>query len=327
MSTAAHGNLVPLPAAEPQRLEVVRRHRDEHGPAAALDALVGLAARVCGAQSAEINLVDEDRIWFCATRGMGTPGAAVARELTFCTWTVLDPDRPLVVPDASADARFADNPFVVDGTIGSYAGFPLLDEGHAIGTMCVHDPAARQLDAQQLDALSVLAAAAQAHLTLRRDVERLTALSRTDSLTGAANRRAIDEVLEREIAQAGRRGAALSILVLDLDHFKAFNDDRGHQAGDLLLQAAARAWRSVLRVGDLLGRWGGEEFCVVLPDCPVDRAVQVAQRLRGLVPDAQTCSVGVASWRTGEAAASLFARADGAVYAAKRAGRDRVALA
>lgn len=319
---------VPLPDSETHRLEAVRHSgiRDT-APEAVLDGLVELAARICGTSSAEINLVDADDLWFCAARGMGTPGATVARELTFCTWTVLDRDRPLLVADAADDPRFSQNPFVVDGTIRSYAGYPLLAEGEAIGTLCVHDPAPRALDADQLHALSVLAAAAQAQLALRRHVDELGALVRTDALTGAANRRAIDETLERELAQADRRAAPLSFLLLDLDHFKAYNDAHGHQAGDLLLQRAARAWRGALRAGDLLGRWGGEEFCVVLPDCTPERAHDVAERLRELVPDDVSCSIGIAGSAPGETATQLVARADAALYSAKGAGRDRVVAA
>jgi diguanylate cyclase (GGDEF)-like protein len=296
-------------------------------PEAALDGLVRLAARICAASSAEINLVGAEHLWFCAARGLGTPGAAVERQLTFCTWTIQDPDRPLLVSDARTDERFADNPFVTDGTIGSYAGFPLIAEGHAIGTMCVHDPAPRSLDRDQLDGLAVLATAAQTQLGLRRHVEELSALARTDALTGAANRRATDEALERELRRAERSGAPVTCLMLDMDAFKAYNDTYGHPAGDLLLQRTTAAWRTELRGGDLLGRWGGEEFCMLLADCPPAQAAAVADRMRAIVPGGQTCSVGLACWNGAESAGDLVARADGALYEAKRAGRDRTVTA
>ncbi len=296
-------------------------------PEAALDGLVRLAARICAAASAEINLVGAEQLWFCAARGLGTPGETVERGLTFCTWTVQDPDRPLLVADARLDERFATNPFVTDGTIRSYAGFPLVAEGHAIGTLCVHDPEPLDLTREQLDGLAVLATAAQTQLALGRYVDELSALARTDALTGAANRRATDETLARELERSRRSGAAVALLMLDMDRFKAFNDAFGHPAGDLLLQRTAAAWRTQLRAGDLLGRWGGEEFCVVLADCPPGAAGAVAERLRVAVPDGQTCSIGVAVWDGLEDAAGLLGRADAALYAAKRAGRDRVVTA
>ncbi|MCW3041285.1 MAG: histidine kinase [Solirubrobacterales bacterium] len=296
-------------------------------PEAALDGLVRLAARVCSAASAEINLVGAEQLWFRAAQGLGTPGVAVPRELTFCTWTVLDPDRPLLVDDALEDERFKANPFVADGTIRSYAGFPLISEGHAIGTMCVHDPAPKTLSPDQLDALSVLATAAQTQVGLRRHVEALSAMARTDALTGAANRRAIDEALDRELSRSARSGTPMALVMLDMDRFKSFNDEFGHPAGDLLLQRTAAAWKRELRAGDLLGRWGGEEFCVLLADCRPEAAAAVAERVRAAVPDGRSCSAGVASWNGHESIAELVLRTDRALYEAKHAGRDRTVLA
>lgn len=318
----------PLPADETARLEALRRCGLRAGELdATLDGLTQIAARVCGVSSAEINLVDADHVRFVAAQGMGTAGGTVPREDTFCTWTVLDRDRPLLVPDAAHDERFEDNPFVRDGIIGGYAGFPLLADGRAIGTMCVHDPAPFTLDAAQLDALAVLARAAQAHMTLRRHAGELAEQARTDPLTGCANRRAIDEALAREIARAERAGDDVAVLLLDLDHFKAYNDEHGHIAGDRLLQRATAAWRAQLRASDLLGRWGGEEFVVLLPDCAPGRAAQVAGRLLGAVPFGQTCSAGVAAWRAGQSSTDVVCRADAALYDAKRRGRARAVVA
>ncbi len=296
-------------------------------PDAALDGLVRLAKKLCGTDSAEINLVGADELRFVAACGLGTPGQPVPRELTFCTWTILDPDRPMIVPDARADARFAQNPFVLDGTIGTYAGVPLIFDGQAIGTMCVHDPTPNRMDADKLDTLRVLATAAQSQIALRRHVDELSALARTDALTGAANRRAMDEALERELHRVGRSGGALAIAMLDMDRFKVFNDTFGHPSGDLLLQRTATAWRGQLRACDVLARWGGEEFCVLLADCRADGAVSSADRLRSVVPGDQTCSVGVATWDGEEDVDGLVGRADVALYEAKAAGRDRTVLA
>jgi diguanylate cyclase (GGDEF)-like protein len=114
--------------------------------------------------------------------------------------------------------------------------------------------------------------------------------------------------------------------MLDLDHFKAYNDQLGHGAGDLLLQRTARAWRHELRTSDLLARWGGEEFVAVLPDCSLAEAAVVAERLRAAVPGGATCSAGVACRAPVEPRDGLLRRADRALYAAKGEGRDRVAV-
>ena len=147
----------------------------------------------------------------------------------------------------------------------------------------------------------------------------------TDALTGAGNRRAWDRWLE--LAATGRRREPLAVGVLDLDHFKEFNDERGHGAGDALLAACADAWRAELRPGDQLARIGGEEFAVLLPATDLDGAAAVVRRLARATPGGPTCSGGVAEWDGLERPEALMDRADGALYAAKRGGRNRVEAA
>ena len=115
--------------------------------------------------------------------------------------------------------------------------------------------------------------------------------------------------------------------MLDLDHFKAFNDEHGHLAGDELLKESAITWQAVLRDGDFIARYGGEEFSVLLPNCSMGDAVQAVERLRVAAPMGQTCSAGVACWDQTESASELLRRADGALYGAKRAGRDQLLTA
>jgi diguanylate cyclase (GGDEF)-like protein len=162
---------------------------------------------------------------------------------------------------------------------------------------------------------------------LSRERERLEAklghLARTDALTSLPNRRAWDEELARELARAERNGEPLCVALLDLDHFKAFNDRHGHQAGDEHLKATALEWRARLRAADLITRYGGEEFAVILPATVADRAVEIVERLRASVPLDETVSSGIAEWDRSESGAELVARADQALYEAKRAGRDR----
>ena len=152
----------------------------------------------------------------------------------------------------------------------------------------------------------------------------LAEVARTDDLTGLPNRRAWDESLERELARAHRDGTPLCIGIADLDQFKVYNDEHGHQAGDRLLKQIAAAWAAELRATDVLARYGGEEFALALPGCDLDDANALAERLRAAMPEAQTCSVGLARWDESETSERLFGRADKALYAAKDAGRDRV---
>ena len=155
----------------------------------------------------------------------------------------------------------------------------------------------------------------------------LEVLSQTDALTGAVNRRYLNQVLDREIARCERTRADLSVAFLDLDYFKTFNDTYGHDRGDRLLTEAVQAWRQELRPTDVLARLGGDEFIVVLPDSDSRQCQAIVERLRGLVPYGQTCSAGVARFRPGDTLQSLIARADDAVYRAKRRGRDQAATA
>ena len=168
-----------------------------------------------------------------------------------------------------------------------------------------------------------------------RKSRRLRDLTLLDPLTGVANRRGIEREAARAIGGATRPGDSVSLLILDLDHFKAINDRHGHAAGDRVLRAAADAWHTVLRGCDPLGRIGGEEFVVVCADTTLEQAMVVAERLREATAalrfddiDAAlrvTVSIGVAqSQRSGDTHEGVLARADAALYRAKQRGRDRV---
>ncbi|MGM0985256.1 MAG: diguanylate cyclase domain-containing protein [Pseudomonadota bacterium] len=155
----------------------------------------------------------------------------------------------------------------------------------------------------------------------------LETLASTDPLTGAANRRLLEQQLAEEMARAERNGSSLGLAFLDLDYFKRFNDTHGHSAGDTLLQELVTGWQETLRAQDMLARYGGEEFVVLLPDTATTQCQVVLERLRKCVPYGQTCSVGLALYKPGETADALIGRADDALYAAKHRGRDRVMLA
>jgi diguanylate cyclase (GGDEF)-like protein len=119
----------------------------------------------------------------------------------------------------------------------------------------------------------------------------------------------------------------LTVAMLDLDHFKRFNDEHGHQAGDRLLRSVTAAWSGKLRTVDQLARYGGEEFIVLLPGAGAELATTVLERLRSATPAGQTFSAGVATWDGTETSEELLARSDEALYRAKRTGRDRTVVA
>jgi diguanylate cyclase len=175
--------------------------------------------------------------------------------------------------------------------------------------------------------LLVVTRMAQLLRQIERQSKQLSQLTRVDELTGLLNRRAWSVELPAAIERARRDGVALSVALLDLDHFKRFNDDYGHQAGDRLLKGATAAWSAELRAVDQLARYGGEEFIVLLPGATAELATGVLERLRAVTPAGQTFSAGVATWDGNETSEELIARADQALYQAKDAGRDRILIA
>ncbi|GAA0584763.1 hypothetical protein GCM10010172_82190 [Paractinoplanes ferrugineus] len=152
----------------------------------------------------------------------------------------------------------------------------------------------------------------------------LDAVAHIDALTTLPNRRAWDLELTRRIATARRHGSPVVVAIIDLDHFKRFNDTYGHQGGDELLSTAAAEWRTQLRPADLLARYGGEEFGAIFDQSKLGDADRIIERLQAVTPLGQTFSAGAAQWNGTESAEELLARADAALYAAKEAGRNRV---
>lgn len=152
-------------------------------------------------------------------------------------------------------------------------------------------------------------------------------LARHDALTGLPNRRVLQELLPREMARTRRNELSLCLAIVDIDHFKAYNDTNGHLAGDEVLRACAREWDGALRGEDTLVRFGGEEFLVLLPDTEPEQAAEIVERLRATTPMGQTCSAGLALWDCTESIDDLLRRADEALYLAKASGRDQLAQA
>jgi two-component system cell cycle response regulator len=166
-------------------------------------------------------------------------------------------------------------------------------------------------------------------------VEESRWMATTDALTGLLNRRAFLESTNREVARTRRYGDKLSVVLLDVDHFKHINDKRGHAAGDVVLSAVGKLLNGALRTCDIVARWGGEEFVLVLPSTGLEGAAQTAERVRELLEHASikdangdpipvTASFGVASYAIGESLEQVIDRADRAMYLAKSGGRNRV---
>jgi len=195
---------------------------------------------------------------------------------------------------------------------------------HAIGISvgCVTAAVAGGLDGAVAQAAIMSTTVWVATLLLSALVARLRTQADTDHLTGLLNRTGFAAAANREHALAGRTGAPLTVAVLDLDGFKHVNDAHGHAAGDRVLAELAAAWRGTLRPGDVLARYGGDEFVVMLPATAEADAVEPLARMRDAHPAGW--SAGVVAWRQGETLASCIGRADARLYEAKAARQARL---
>jgi diguanylate cyclase (GGDEF)-like protein len=211
---------------------------------------------------------------------------------------------------------------------------PLTVGGEVIGSVLLSRPAPySEAEEQRMRESVGQAAPVLANL---RNLAVAEIRAATDGLTGLPNKRAVTDALKRTFAQAATTQAPLALLLLDLDHFKQINDQRGHAVGDQVLANVGATLRSVLRARDFAGRNGGEEFAVLLPDTEIGAALEIAERVRATVAEISlpgtdvsvTASIGVAGF-PGQASTldRLERLADAALYLAKRQGRNRVELA
>src|SRR4051794_3972990 len=285
------------------------------------------ACEISGATFAVLLEPDADGVLAStAMAGLDAAPFGSARSESSPPVVALTTGRPLFIDDAASSDQLNRELWAEHGSPGSMLFEPVLRGEGAVGVLIV-GWAERVRDTRHTSIISLLGTEAAIAIERADLVQQLSGLALTDPLTGVPNRRAWDLQLERVVAEARGTHRPMCVAMLDLDHFKAFNDSRGHQAGDRLLKEAVAAWRAVLRPADVLARYGGEEFAVVLPNCSADAALAVLERLREATPSEQTCSAGVAQWNATETADELVQRADAALYAAKDAGRDRIAAA
>jgi diguanylate cyclase (GGDEF)-like protein len=295
-------------------------------------------APVLGFEEMAILLLDEKTGMLVVRATYGFPEGDDVLGMTFSpgegiSGIVAQSGEPLIIHDTATDQRYTHykGKHLADG---SFVCVPMKLGGRVQGLFNVLRPRAggfADADVALLRSLASYTALAIAHAeaTLR-----LRDLAVTDELTNVANRRLLLERLTIEIERSRRGQTALSVLMIDLDHFKRVNDQHGHLVGDEVLRGVARALVEHVRRADLVARYGGEEFVVLLPDSPRSQAVLVAEKLRGAVaalalPGGRlTISVGVATLPDDAAGAeAVLEAADRALFAAKRAGRDRVVSA
>jgi diguanylate cyclase (GGDEF)-like protein len=314
-------------AGEAARLAALRHYNIlDTAPEETFDRITRLAKNLLQTPIVLVSLVDSDRQWFKSRQGydlLETP-----RAISFCTHAIQQ-DAPLIVPDALADPAFRNSPLVLgEPHIRFYCGVPLkMHGGHSIGTLCAIDRRPRAFTAEQINLLRDLARLIANEIELRR-------IATADSLTGVLTRRGFDIEVNRELKAMSGDNRDLSLIAVDIDHFKPVNDRYGHTVGDLALRTLVARIKQELRAGDFIGRLGGDEFAIALPATDVEGARALAERVRRRIADTVvrsqanairlTVSVGIAGCdRTDSSWTAMLDRADTALYEAKKSGRNR----
>ena len=298
---------------------------------AQLQLTVECATTILAAPRASVRLFDATRTRLIATCRAGEPLHQGGTPAEFRVgegllgW-IAERALPLRTGKAAADPRFVTKPDVKD-PFGSFIGAPLVSNDVCFGVISAVRPDDDAFTPAHEELLMLLAGLCAPHL----EMARLSRLATIDPLTGVFNRRGLDLVLRE------KDDRMVSVAMCDLDRFKRINDLYGHAAGDEVLRRVARLLATVLRSGDGVVRWGGEEFLLILPSVELGRAQRIVERARAWVEHEPieidghvldvTISVGAAERRPGELREALIARADEALYVAKNAGRNRVELA
>lgn len=326
--------LQKLPAA---LFEIGKLIGSDLDPGILLARIAELICQLIDAKTCSVMLLDADRRRLLARAAYGLRTDRV-HSLSFrvgegvAGW-VIERGESALIDDVSTDPRFVALP-ENQTPIASMLCVPLLARGERVGVVTATSERTHAFDENHLELVRFIST------TIALDIEnvRLHRVAVTDPLTGAYNREFLLARLPQEIETAIDRDRSLSIAMVDVDHFKAVNDQHGHGIGDAVLAEIARRLRGAIRTGDLLVRYGGEEFLTVLPKADAGRAWEVGERMRQRVTERAfdvgeglvlllRISVGVAQWRAGESMQDLISRADIALYGAKQRGRNRVEVA
>jgi diguanylate cyclase (GGDEF)-like protein len=326
--------LQKLPAA---LFEIGKLFGSELDPGILLARIAELMCQLLEAKACSVMLLDADRKRLLAKAAYGLRTERM-QSLSFrvgegvAGW-VVEHGEPALIGQVGEDPRFV----VLPGNqtpIGSMVCVPLIARGERVGVVTATSERAGAFDQSDLELLRFIA------MTIALDIEnvRLHRVAVTDPLTGAYNREFLMQRLPQEIEAAIERDRPLSVAMVDVDHFKSVNDHHGHSTGDVVLSEVCRRLRGAIRAGDLLVRYGGEEFLAVLPKADAGRAWEVGERMRQRIAERAfdvgdglalllRVSIGIAQWRTGELMPALIERADVALYGAKDRGRNRVEVA
>lgn len=339
----------PIPADEKERLKTLYELNILDTPLEeSFERITRLTKELFKVPMVAITLIDEKRYWLKSAQGLS--GREGAREESFCAHAMLQKEG-LNIPNALNDQRFADNPFVIgEPHIRFYAGYPIeAVNGKKLGTVCIVDNCPRQFSDKELASLKDIARLIEEEIKKRSlsiaqkkllaEFDQAKRNSLLDDLTGLWNRAGIDLILNYQINAGLEQGKVFGIGIMDVDHFKLFNDEYGHNVGDKVLQEIGTQLIKNCREEDAIGRWGGEEFIFVCNTSSREFLMTVAERFRTAIAKLEiesaekklkvTATFGLAEFipemkLTKE---QLINEADRALYRGKHLGRNRIDVA
>jgi diguanylate cyclase (GGDEF)-like protein len=292
---------------------------------------------------AYVSLIDSGTQWIKSIQGLDL--IDIPRDSSLCAHTLLV-DECIIAEDLTQDDRFKDNPFVTSGLkVRFYAGFALKSRGQNIGTLCMLDDKPRSFSNEDIATMRDLVSWAQTEISLTQlgevqiqlitDLDQAQKEAKIDDLTGLWNQGAIKEVLQRAHYRHLITEQPYSLMLVDIDDFKQINDSQGHAFGDQVLTGIAAELKKTIRPTDTIGRYGGDEFLIILENCSHQRAAELSQRLLHhshqltiINNDNEQVNTHISvGFATNDRIAvddseSLLARADKALYKAKEEGRN-----
>lgn len=298
------------------------------------DSFISELKKVVDVNWAAIVLLEESNIHFLAVSsdiGSAWKGGERLPLKGSATEWVAAHQKPVVESDLTREARFSTGSLYLKQGIRSIVYLPLIARSRVIGSLIIGSSRPNAYNPRQVLLLEQLAAQISMPVENSRLYAEAEKKARVDELTGLLNRRSLDEVIVSEINRLSRYGGVFSLIILDLDNFKTFNDTYGHLSGDKLLRQIGAVLKSCIRGTDQAFRYGGDEFAILLLQTAIEPACEVADRVRKRIPVALktdylpiTASLGVASWPVdGISAHDIIAAADAALYVAKRSGGNQ----
>lgn len=285
------------------------------------DRVTRMAKRMFGVSISLVSLVDEDRQWFKSAQGLDA--SETPRDISFCGHAIHESGL-FIIPDASQDVRFADNPLVTDApNIRFYAGYPLkIREGLNIGTLCLIDQAPKSMDEEDQLLFKDLGA------MIEQEIKSIQ-LATLDELTLISNRRGFLTLVDHSLKMCRRNQVSMSFLLFDLNKFKIINDEYGHHEGDFVLIKFAQLMLDTFRDSDVIGRLGGDEFVAMLTGSDKENSSEILARFALAVEETNATinkpykieySVGVEHFQydTAKSVEEMIQEADAAMYKDKR---------